>query len=492
MLRVAALLLSLLSLFVVSPAFAADASAYRRLAEQAVARGEYVAAVEYYRQEAEVYRGMGDLDAAKIESMKAERWSVEVGLYVDLPPVREELAPLYTGAKFEPVYGCYLGACLEFDDHLPGGGEGAREDAFAQLIGKPLAVVYDYGKYGRPFPSAWARELRERGIAPQIAWEPASLARVQDDAYLQQWARDAAACGGPIFLRFAGEMNGDWVPYHGDPELYKRKFRLVHDVMARLAPNVAMIWCVNHIPERGIERYYPGDEYVDWVGVNFYTVYYHDNDRSRLCWWEPPTAFLKYVYDKYAARKPIAICEYGATHEDTVERGVSRDAFAVAKLHQLFAALPRMFRRVKMVDLFDCNNIECQASGRQFNNYCLTDSRRVLEGFRQAVAPDYYLSKPVVGGEQGTLPTHVKELADGAVIRGTVSLTAWVKTWELQPAALYEVDGKTVARVAGPGVYRYDWDTTGLEPGTHRLAVVALDGKGREVGRRGIAVRVER
>ena len=476
---------------VVSPSLAADASECRRLAEAAVARGDYARAADYFRQEAEIYRALGDADAAKIEAMKAERWSVELGLYRDVAPVAADLRALYTGAKYEPVYGCYLGACVEYDDHLATAA-GSRDEALAGRVGKPLAVVYDYGKYGDDFPSGWARELRESGIAPQIAWEPADLRQVLDDDYLREWAREAARCGGPIFLRFASEMNGDWTPYHGDPELYRRKFRLVHDVMARLAPNVAMIWCVNTVPEGNIERYYPGDEYVDWVGVNFYSVRYHDNDPDEPSVAEPPTALLKYVYGKYAARKPIAICEYGATHQDTVEKGTEYADWAVAKLQALFSALPRQFRRVKMIDIFDCNNLTCEYSGRPFNNYCLTDNPRVQAGFQAAVAPDYFLSHPVAGGEQGTLPTQVQEIRPGAVLRGTVALTAWVKTWEPAPAATYEVDGKPVATVAGPGVYRYELDTAGLAAGAHTLALVVRDGQGREAGRREVGVTVER
>ena len=46
----------------------------------------------------------------------------------------------------------------------------------------------------------------------------------------------------PIFIRFAGEMNGEWTPYHGDPELYRQKFRLVYRVLKAAAPKTALIW----------------------------------------------------------------------------------------------------------------------------------------------------------------------------------------------------------------------------------------------------------
>ncbi|BEP29890.1 hypothetical protein HLPR_22210 [Helicovermis profundi] len=40
-------------------------------------------------------------------------------------------------------------------------------------------------------------------------------------------------------------MNGDWVQWNGNTELYKVKFRLVHDFMQEYAPNVAMVWDPN-------------------------------------------------------------------------------------------------------------------------------------------------------------------------------------------------------------------------------------------------------
>ena len=136
--------------------------------------------------------------------------------------------------------------------------------------------------YGRPFPSRWVDRLKEQNVAPHIAWEPnTGLDFVNDDEYLRGFAQACARADCPIFLRYASEMNGDWTRYGGDPLRYKIKWGIVRDVMARYAPNVAMVWCVNNIPERTIEKFYPGDGYVDWVGVNLYSVPFFDNDPSR-------------------------------------------------------------------------------------------------------------------------------------------------------------------------------------------------------------------
>jgi len=467
--------------------FCTSAAEYRQMAEQYVARGNYAQAVEYYRREAAIYRKLGDGNAAKVEEMKAERWATEIELFLETRPTAEELRANDSGAKGEPVYGCYVGACLAYDRNLQRS-EHPVADAFAALTGKKLAVCYDYCRYGQEFPLAWATQLCQQAITPQIAWEPNNMSAVRDDAYLHQFARDAASCGSPIFLRFACEMNGEWTPYHGDPVLYQEKFRLVHDVMARLAPNVIMVWCVNHIPEDNIDRYYPGDAYVDWVGVNFYSVYYHDNNRKRPAVFESPTSYLKHVYQRYAARKPIAICEYGATHRDTID-GVDRSDFAAAKLTQLLLALPRLYPRVKMIDLFDCNNIEYARPGRQLNNYCVTDSPSLLFALKRATAPDYYLSR--VSREAHTaLPTYHRRVASAITVTGHTTLSAWVKSYEEHPTAICLLDGQEIKRCTIPDDCRMHIVAENLHPGTHTLTLVVRDSKGQNAGKRDFVVTV--
>ena len=483
----------ILNIFSIREAGCTTAAEYRRLADRCVQRGEYTKAADYYRSEAEVYRRIGDPNAAKVEEMKAERWSTDIRIYAEIPPDRKRLLALYTGAKHEPVYGCYLGAFLHQDEKANAGGfrgnQAYREDAFSQIIGKQLATTYMYRSYGVDFPIQWARALCAKGMAPHISWEPnRGLDYVRDDEYLRRFARAAASCGGPVFIRFAGEMNGDWTRYHGAPELYRRKFRLIHDVMERIAPNVAMIWCVNHIPEHNIDEYYPGDQYVDWVGVNFYSVIYHDNDTSRPGWFECPTSFLKGVYKKYAARKPIAICEYGASHVAALD-GVDRADFACEKLGKLYAALPRLFPRVKLIDIFSCNNLKHAIPSRQLNDYCVTDNTRVLEAFKRAIEPDYYLTRAFPSSSaQADLPKHVKELASGAGLSGNVRLSAWVKTYDTSPRVVYTLDGGEIAKLGSPGDYSTDLDTSRFSKGKHTLCVTAVDSKGRLAGRKQVTV----
>jgi len=299
-------------------------------------------------------------------------------------------------APWEPVQGCYIGAYIDLDRNCRG-----DIDAFETLVGRKHASYFRYVGYGEPFPHEWVAMLHKRQAAAHIAWEPNNgLEAVRDDEYLRGWAQAARFSETPIFLRYASEMNGTWQAYSGDPELYKEKWRTVYRVMHEIAPNVAMVWCPFSMPRRTIEPYYPGDEYVDWVGVNIYSVHHHDGDPTRAGG-EDPRDELQYVYDLYAQRKPIQICEYAATHYcGACNKWVP--SFAVLRAQELYGSLATRFPRVKMVNWF---SVDTLGEGLAKNNYSVTDDPTVVASYRDLIANPYFLD--TVPAEEGAAPIYV-------------------------------------------------------------------------------------
>ncbi len=91
-------------------------------------------------------------------------------------------------------------------------------------------------------PQEWLDKVKAAKAAPHIALEPNNgLEHVRDDDYLRAIARQMNEIDGPVFLRYASEMNGNWAAYSGDPDLYIEKWKLVHSVMKEEAPNVIMV-----------------------------------------------------------------------------------------------------------------------------------------------------------------------------------------------------------------------------------------------------------
>jgi hypothetical protein len=216
------------------------------------------------------------------------------------------------------------------------------------------------------FPSALLAEraklVTASGRIPLITWQPgvtgqgvnqpaytlASIANGAHDAYLRSWGQSLAAIKGPVWLRFAPEMNGDWLPWsegvNGNATgSFVRAWRHVHDVVtAAGATNVVWMWCPN-VPYNGatpLPGLYPGDAYADLVGLdgyNFGTT--------------KPTGWRGYhqIFDRGLAelraltKREIVIAEIGS-----VEQGSSKADWVVNFLRAVDAD-----SRIKAVVWFD-------------------------------------------------------------------------------------------------------------------------------------------
>ena len=83
----------------------------------------------------------------------------------------------------------------------------------------------------------------------------------------------------PMLIRFANEMNvsalGD------DPYRYQEVFRTVANMIHEY-PNFAIVWVPNDLGalDRPFEYFYPGDEYVDWIGVSCYSIKYFQGEQN--------------------------------------------------------------------------------------------------------------------------------------------------------------------------------------------------------------------
>jgi tetratricopeptide (TPR) repeat protein len=169
-------------------------------------------------------------------------------------------------------------------------GESAVDD-FAQMSGTEVDIWMDFMAFstGLHFPADRARSAQREGRTIFLKLEPWSFGGTDDqsfslqsivdgqhDTMLRRFAREIRDFGYPVMLSFGHEMNADWYPWGNvagnTPELYAAAFRHVHDVIEDIACNVNWVWNPN-VSDPGVasmQRYYPGDAYVDWVGLDAY------------------------------------------------------------------------------------------------------------------------------------------------------------------------------------------------------------------------------
>ncbi len=144
---------------------------------------------------------------------------------------------------------------------------------------------------GRPIGAA--NDVREDPLysLPRILGDPAAGVPGAFDEYLRQYARDIVSTGLPLGIRLNHEMNGDWYPWaevdkDGDPINgnrrgdYAKTWQYVHDIFEQEGANDLVVWIwapniINRLPgelksSAYLDSLYPGDAYVDWVGVSAY------------------------------------------------------------------------------------------------------------------------------------------------------------------------------------------------------------------------------
>ncbi len=397
--------------------------------------------------------------------------------------------------------GCYIGAYIEQDPIVAG-----DIDLFERLVGKKLASYMCYLGYGEPFPAKWVAKVHERGALPHIAWEPNDgLGQVRDDAYLHGWAEAAAQAEGPILLRFASEMNGTWMPYSGNPDEYVRKWRLVYSVIKQAAPNVIMVWCPFATPRRTIPLYYPGDDYVDWVGVNIYAVLYNDGDINQPAP-DDQLDSLRYISSLYGTRKPIAICEYSATHFCAASQRRSSD-FAVRKMGEMYQAVREQFPNVVLLNWF---SVDAASDGLADNDYAVTTDHLVLQTYRELVGGEYFLAQLSPFGLRLQMPETAAPMAlsgrplAGAgqvaiilkgsraeAVTGRVVLEALVGSGLDAYLVEFYVDGRFKA-LTNVAPYRASWNADRYDPGVHTIRVIVRDRADQEIASQEATVIVSR
>ncbi|MCZ2836654.1 glycosyl hydrolase, partial [Modestobacter sp. VKM Ac-2985] len=200
----------------------------------------------------------------------------------------------------------------------------AALDAFTDATGVSPSSAMFFLDFGGQVDTAALQRLAAEDRLPMMTWEPwthtspttnpyslQAIAAGEFDAYLTAQGRALAAVGSPVAVRFAHEMNGSWYPWGqgvngNQPADHVAAYRRVHDVVtAAGATNVVWTWSpitVTSRPNVPLAPLYPGDEYVDWVGLS---VYYS----------VPGTTYATTVpstireLDQFAADKPIYVAE---------------------------------------------------------------------------------------------------------------------------------------------------------------------------------------
>lgn len=229
---------------------------------------------------------------------------------------------------------------------------------FSDSLGRPVDLLSWFASFDGPLLAGVSATQFSKSQVPVVTWEPQLsgahskddvlelLCRGKLDGYLERSAKSVRSLKRPVVVRFAHEMNGYWYPWGipkvGDPRsrafkshtpaTFKCAFRRVVDQMTRHgARNVSWMWAPNLIdatPSVTLASLFPGDRYVDIVGVSAYLFSAKSNFFDR---YESTGSQI----DALAPNKPLLIAETGVGNVEArahVVAGLLEDAGRIARL----------------------------------------------------------------------------------------------------------------------------------------------------------------
>ena len=349
---------------------------------------------------------------------------------------------------------------------------------FENDIGRSIDIFHFFYAVGDDFNAGALRSLSQQGKTIMVTWEPwdpgaadpvnqpdyqlQNITSGNFDGDIHRWARQLRDFGYPIRFRPMPEMNGNWTVWSGiangnQPSDFIPAWRHIHDIFVQEgATNVEFVWSPNVNSDSAgaaatFNTYYPGDAYVDYLGLDGYNWGTTQNTPEWTSLWQDFTAIFGPSYDEFTVRtaKPVMVCETASA-----ELGGSKPGW----ITDTFARLPVRFPRIESLVWFNTN---------KETDWRVNSSPGSLEAFRNAVkAPDVTAPTVSIGSP---LP--------GASLSNTVTVvTAASDNDAVSKVELYVGDDLAGVRTAEP--YDFDLATGGFASGSHVLKAVAYDASG--------------
>jgi beta-mannanase len=277
---------------------------------------------------------------------------------------------------------------IKLGAYVPNAPEDAQAlDSYASMVGRKPAIVMKYSNVTDPLLTATeVANLEARHQTPMVSWQlyksawsgpTISLSKIAAGAYDRHLRRAADLARGlpfKVMIRFGHEMNGDWYAWGGQPSAYVKAWRHIVSVFRHEgASNVKWVWSPN--VDHGaypFRRYFPGDRWVDYVGLDGYNWGTAGVGINR---WQTLSQVFSSSYKTLTrmSTKPVIFAETSSSEIGGDKGSWIRNGF--------MRSIPRRFPRLRAVIWFD-RHME--------QDWRVDSSRGSLRAYRRVVANELY------------------------------------------------------------------------------------------------------
>jgi len=308
---------------------------------------------------------------------------IPVGLHVaSQQPARRHSVPERshpTAARFAgplvPASGAYLGAYVAPTSYTSVA-EVAAVHAFQHQLGGKLGLVHVYHPWEDNFPSPADRNFVSNGKVLLLTWggtpDTRQIIAGDYDQLILARARAVKQLHRPILMEFRHEMDRPNLQstVHG-PADYIKAWDHIRAIFSRAgATNVGWVWCPTGYGFQvgRAQAFYPGNDEVDWVCADVYTVLPHQSLQQAAA------PFLRWA--KHTG-KPVLIGEFADNGPPS-----AWPAWLTAA-----GRFVRQNPQIKGLAYFDANGTD--SNGKPFS-YWLGIHKRALAAFGALVANPYF------------------------------------------------------------------------------------------------------
>lgn len=212
------------------------------------------------------------------------------------------------------------------------------------------------------------------------------------DDFLHAYAADVARFDHPVLFRPFNEMNGDWCNYSAywtarDCSTYVELYRYIYSIFEEEGANKNTLWVWNPNEKsfpafawNNADNYYPGDEYVDIVGLTGYnTGDYYDGET-----WRSFNEIYDPIYAQMAPQyeQPLMITEFACS---------SYGGDKAAWVEDMFEQLEH-YPRIKAAVWWD--SADKDTEGNIARAYYIDNDKGALKVFKEHLAQDDYKEDP--------------------------------------------------------------------------------------------------
>lgn len=283
----------------------------------------------------------------------------------------------YILKNFEPKESIYNGIFLE-----------DKESDFITQFEQKNNInhsIYLYNmKLDEEYPLSWILNCYSKYKTPFITiYPPDDITKMFDNELIKKLAKDFGELNIPLFINFypLSEKNST------SCENYKSFFKLAKTFFEMYAKNVCFIWSIDSNFAYNSKKFYPGDEYVDWVGINIEENILEDN-QLKIIFNE-----IDVFYKTYEKLKPIAISSLAISHfsNKTLSYNIENK---IKELERFYSYIPSKYPRIKMINYINYDTFK-DLNKKNKQNYSINDNKEIFNAYKNLISNEKF-SKSVV------------------------------------------------------------------------------------------------